>query len=257
MASEASAAAMITHNYSDPAAAATVAPIDTTLPTSSKAAEPFTPRVEGLDPLFSTNLISPAVSAALPTGYKIRPLQRTDYHTGFLDVLRVLTSVGDISEAGWNDRYEWMRGRSEYYILVVLDADSKIVGTGALIVERKFIHNLGVVGHIEDIAVASDQQGKKLGLRIIQALDYVAEKVGCYKVRASAARSLAELPGHSTAMANATYLTDNLGLLRSERGVLYQVRVQESGFADGSLLREAEDCVGTERRSQAHRSGRR
>ncbi len=44
------------------------------------------------------------------------------------------------------------------------------------------IHNLGLVGHIEDIAVAKDQQGKKLGLRIIQALDYVAEKVGCYKV---------------------------------------------------------------------------
>jgi len=41
------------------------------------------------------------------------------------------------------------------------------------------------VGHIEDIAVAKDQQGKKLGLRIIQALDYVAEKVGCYKVCSS------------------------------------------------------------------------
>ena len=38
-----------------------------------------------------------------------------------------------------------------------------------------------MVGHIEDIAVAKDQQGKKLGLKIIQALDYVAEKVGCYK----------------------------------------------------------------------------
>ena len=43
------------------------------------------------------------------------------------------------------------------------------------------IHSLGLVGHIEDIAVAKDQQGKKLGLRLIQALDFVAEKVGCYK----------------------------------------------------------------------------
>jgi glucosamine-phosphate N-acetyltransferase len=40
-----------------------------------------------------------------------------------------------------------------------------------------------MVGHIEDIAVEKGKQGKKLGLRIIQALDYVAEKVGCYKVR--------------------------------------------------------------------------
>ena len=44
------------------------------------------------------------------------------------------------------------------------------------------IHNLGLVGHIEDIAVAKDQQGKKLGLRIIQTLDHVAAQVGCYKV---------------------------------------------------------------------------
>ena len=44
------------------------------------------------------------------------------------------------------------------------------------------IHNLGKVGHIEDIAVAKDQQGKKLGLRIIQALDYISEQIGCYKV---------------------------------------------------------------------------
>jgi hypothetical protein len=47
---------------------------------------------------------------------------------------------------------------------------------------KNSIHSLGQVGHIEDIAVAKDQQGKKLGLRIIQALDFVAEKVGCYKV---------------------------------------------------------------------------
>ena len=47
------------------------------------------------------------------------------------------------------------------------------------------IHDLGRVGHIEDIAVAKDQQGKKLGLRMIQALDYLAEKAGCYKVPCS------------------------------------------------------------------------
>lgn len=43
------------------------------------------------------------------------------------------------------------------------------------------IHNLGLVGHIEDIAVLSSQQGKKLGLKIIQALDHIAASVGCYK----------------------------------------------------------------------------
>ena len=40
------------------------------------------------------------------------------------------------------------------------------------------------MGHIEDIAVAKDQRGKKLGLRIIHTLDAIAEAVGCYKVGA-------------------------------------------------------------------------
>jgi glucosamine-phosphate N-acetyltransferase len=38
-----------------------------------------------------------------------------------------------------------------------------------------------MVGHIEDIAVDPKQQGKKLGLRIIQALTGVAEGLGCYQ----------------------------------------------------------------------------
>ncbi|KAK4948960.1 Glucosamine-phosphate N-acetyltransferase-like protein [Elasticomyces elasticus] len=132
--------------------------------------------------LFSSSLISPTVSSALPDGYSMRPLQRGDFDLGFLDVLRVLTHVGDVSKDEFEKRWDEMKaGGGGYHILVILDDEQKIVGTGALIVERKFIHHLGVVGHIEDIAVAKDQQGKKLGLRIIQALDYVAENTGCYK----------------------------------------------------------------------------
>lgn len=57
------------------------------------------------------------------------------------------------------------------------------------------------MGHIEDIVVNKDQQGKKLGLRIIEALDFIAEKVGCYKVRSSvlfsASRAMACTPSLS------------------------------------------------------------
>ena len=89
-------------------------------------------------PLFAPSLISPDVLAALPEGYSCRPLQRADYHTGFLDVLRVLTTVGDISEEKWDERFEWMAKRGdEYFLLVIVDGEGKIVGTGALIVERK------------------------------------------------------------------------------------------------------------------------
>src|SRR5467141_863517 len=71
-------------------------------------------------PLFSTSLISPDVSAALPEGYVVRPLRCSDYNRGFLDVLRVLTTVGDISEEQWTDRYNFMAQRSDEYFLVVI-----------------------------------------------------------------------------------------------------------------------------------------
>ncbi|OTA98238.1 hypothetical protein M426DRAFT_70197 [Hypoxylon sp. CI-4A] len=132
--------------------------------------------------LFSSDLISPSVAAALPEGYTARSLRLSDYEAGFLDCLRVLTTVGEISKDQFAERYQWMSSQDTYYVLVIEDTTrGKIVGTGALLVERKFIHSLGLVGHIEDIAVAKDQQGKKLGLRLIQALDFIAEKVGCYK----------------------------------------------------------------------------
>lgn len=59
-----------------------------------------------------------------------------------------------------------------------------LVGGILLTASCRLIHLQGLVGHLEDIAVSKNQQGKKLGLRIIQALDYVAKNVGCYKVSA-------------------------------------------------------------------------
>jgi len=43
------------------------------------------------------------------------------------------------------------------------------------------IHDLGSVAHIEEIAIRKEEQGKKLGLKMIQALSSVAKNVGCYK----------------------------------------------------------------------------
>ncbi|KAJ5595518.1 Glucosamine 6-phosphate N-acetyltransferase [Penicillium hispanicum] len=163
-----------------PAVAATTTVSETTKPIMNSTVTPVA--AENDDPLFPSTLISPEVISLLPTDYTIRPVRRSDYQRGFLDVLRVLTTVGEISAEQWNKRYDWIASRNdEYYLLVVCDGADRVVGTGSLIVERKFIHELGLVGHIEDIAVEKGQQGKKLGLRIIQALDYVAAQVGCYK----------------------------------------------------------------------------
>lgn len=41
---------------------------------------------------------------------------------------------------------------------------------------------MGLVAHLEDVAVSRDQKGKKMGLRILEALVAVAKEVGCYRV---------------------------------------------------------------------------
>ena len=54
-------------------------------------------------------------------------------------------------------------------------------GDGTVFIERKFLRGLSSVGHIEDIAVDKSQQGKKLGLRIINALTLISESHSAYK----------------------------------------------------------------------------
>lgn len=93
------------------------------------------------DDLFSSDLLSPEVAECLPQGYVLRALRRSDYNNGFLDCLRVLTTVGDITEEEFDERYSWMcQQNGTYFIIVIEDtngAANKVVGTGALLVERK------------------------------------------------------------------------------------------------------------------------
>lgn len=59
--------------------------------------------------------------------------------------------------------------------------NSKIIGSASILIEQKFIHDGGKVGHIEDVAVRKEFQGKGIGKQIVVALLKHAEKQGCYK----------------------------------------------------------------------------
>lgn len=100
-----------------------------------------------------------------------------------MDILRVLTHAPDTGEEAWLAQFKTIQSCPKtYYSIVVVDKESdRIVGVGCVFVERKFLRGLGSVGHIEDIAVDKNQQGKKIGLRIIQALTSISENSGCYK----------------------------------------------------------------------------
>ncbi|KAI8091731.1 acyl-CoA N-acyltransferase [Thamnidium elegans] len=134
--------------------------------------------------LFESDLLSPEVQSLLPPGYTLRALRSNDYERGFLKVLEVLTEVGNHTKQEFDEQFNYLKKHSHEYhtITITEDAKDQVVAVGTILVERKFVHKNGLVGHIEDIAVNNNQQGKKLGLRIIQALKFIGAKRGCYKV---------------------------------------------------------------------------
>lgn len=133
------------------------------------------------EPLFSPDLIDAEVKSQLPDEYNVRPLSRDDYPKGFFENLQTLAQTGEVTEDRFHKQFDWMKAKEEIFYNVVIEHNNKIVANGMLIVERKFIWDLGKVGHIEEVSVSKDHQGKGLGKSIIQAINSVARNVDCIK----------------------------------------------------------------------------
>ena len=103
-----------------------------------------------------------------------------DISNGFLDVLKSLTIVGDIEHADAIKRFHEISSDPNY-IIKVAEIDGKVVAATTLLIEPKFIHRLGKVGHIEDVVTDEKFQGQGIGKKIIHALLEEAKKRGCYK----------------------------------------------------------------------------
>ncbi|KAI4341967.1 hypothetical protein MLD38_026634 [Melastoma candidum] len=87
----------------------------------------------------------------------------------------------------WNGRItlsEDSRSLGDDHVICVIEdvASRKIVATGSIFVERKFIRGCGKVGHIEDVVVDGSTRGLSLGKRVVSFLADHARSVGCYKV---------------------------------------------------------------------------
>ena len=94
--------------------------------------------MEDDEPLFTEKLVSTAIASSLSSGYTIRPLRRSDFHRGVLAVLEVLTVVGHVNEAKWNERYDYYKRRQgDYYVMVILNGQNQVVAVGSLFIEYK------------------------------------------------------------------------------------------------------------------------
>ena len=110
----------------------------------------------------------------------IRELRKEDLGKGFLATLDSLRQTSDIEQNKAEEIFEKISSNPDH-VIVVAELDGKIVGTTTLLIEIKFIHSGGLVGHIEDVVVDKNFQGQRIGEKIMKFLLEFAKNRGCYK----------------------------------------------------------------------------
>jgi len=110
----------------------------------------------------------------------IREIEENDLEKGFLESLDFLRKASDIDKNKAKEILNKIKQNPNHIIHVAID-DSKIVGSTTLLVEQKFIHDGGLVGHIEDVVVRKDYEGKGIGIKLVMSMLERAKEKNCYK----------------------------------------------------------------------------
>ena len=111
---------------------------------------------------------------------KIREIEEEDLEKGFLESLDFLRKASNIDKNKAKEILKKIKLNPNHIIHVAID-DKKIVGSTTLLIEQKFIHDGGLVGHIEDVVVRKDYEGKGIGIKLVTSMLERAKEKNCYK----------------------------------------------------------------------------
>ena len=110
----------------------------------------------------------------------IRKIIETDLENGFLESLDNLRQTSNLEQSSVRDILKKIL-ENENHIIHVAELNGKIVGSTTLLIEQKFIHEGGLVGHIEDVVVNKEFEGHGIGMKLVLSLLDVAKEKKCYK----------------------------------------------------------------------------
>jgi len=110
----------------------------------------------------------------------IREIEEDDLEKGFLETLDFLRNASDLDKNKANEILKKIKQNPNHIIYVAID-NKKIVGSTTLLIEQKFIHDGGLVGHIEDVVVRKDYEGKGIGIKLVTSMLERAKEKNCYK----------------------------------------------------------------------------
>ena len=110
----------------------------------------------------------------------IRKIIESDLENGFLESLDNLRQTSNLEQNSVKNILKKIL-ENENHIIHVAELDGKIVGSTTLLIEQKFIHEGGFVGHIEDVVVNKKFEGRGIGMKLVLSLLDVAKEKKCYK----------------------------------------------------------------------------
>ena len=110
----------------------------------------------------------------------IREIEEDDLKNGFLETLDFLRNASDLDKNKANEILKKIKQNPNHIIYVAIN-NKKIVGSTTLLIEQKFIHDGGLVGHIEDVVVRKDYEGKGIGIKLVTSMLERAKEKNCYK----------------------------------------------------------------------------
>ena len=111
---------------------------------------------------------------------EIREIGEDCIEKGFLETLDFLRNASGLDKNKTKEILKKIKQNPDHIIHVAID-DKKIVGSTTLFIEQKFIHDGGLVGHIEDVVVRKDYEGQGIGMKLVISLLDVAKQRKCYK----------------------------------------------------------------------------
>jgi len=114
--------------------------------------------------------------------FKVRELEEEDIDKGLLKALEHLSDMGGLTSKEARKIFAKIKKSNSSHVLVAVVDGGRIAGVTTLLVEQKFIHRGGLVGHIEDVAVGQDFEGQGVGSALVRAGIGKAKELGCYKV---------------------------------------------------------------------------
>ena len=107
---------------------------------------------------------------------QIRKLTVNDYN----EFLNLISQFRDTHFS--QTTFELMLNNMTNVDIWVIEENNKLLATGSILYEYKFIHNISKVAHIEDICVDKDYRKNGYGKILVNHLIDESKRNGCYKV---------------------------------------------------------------------------